>query len=200
MRIGIFGNAVNGLTLTNVEATANGDEVLEDGVQLVNQAGNRERVTGGTFRDNASRSFEMQNNSGSPTITIDGAFFGNTNFPTAGGTAPSPSNSTANGSVLLATNGTNSASITSTTRNSTFDKVYSIAFFVDMAGNTSQNVTFGQAGPGQHHHHGQPGRHHGRHQQRWPHRLGRRQHAQQRRDADGHVLVARTSTSGEAAA
>ena len=121
--------------------------VGEDGVQLVNLAGTV-NVTGGTFRDNASRSFEVQNNSGSPTITIDGAFFGNTNFPTAGGTAPSPSNSTAASTVLLATNGTNSASITSTTRNSTFQKVYSIAFHVDMAGNTSQNVTFGQTGQG----------------------------------------------------
>ena len=145
--IGIWGNGVNGLTLTNVEARQNGDQVLEDGVQLVNQAGTV-TVTGGVFKDNAARSFEIQNNSGSPTVTTDGAAFGNTNFPTAGGTAPSPSNATANGAVLFATNGTNSASITSTTRNSTFDKVYSIAFFVDMAGNTSQNVTFGQVGQG----------------------------------------------------
>ena len=144
---GINGVAVNGLTLTNVQVLRNGTMVGEDGVQLVNLTGTV-NVTGGTFRDNASRSFEVQNNSGTPTITIDGAFFGNTNFPTAGGTAPSPGNSTAASTVLLATNGTNSASITSTTRNSTFQNVYSIAFHVDMAGNTSQNVTFGQSGQG----------------------------------------------------
>ena len=145
--VGIWGRNVNGLTMTNVVARENGDEVLEDGVQLVNQLGTV-NVSSGTFKDNASRSFEIQNNSGSPTVTIDGAAFGNTNFPTAVGTPPSPSNSTANGAVLFATNGANSASITSTTRNSTFDRVYSIAFFVDMAGNTSQNVTFGQVGQG----------------------------------------------------
>ena len=144
---GINGVAVNGLTMTNVEALRNGDMVGEDGVQLVNLAGTVS-VTGSTFRDNASRSFEVQNNSGTPSITFNNDVFGNTNFPTAGGTAPSPSNSTANGALLLATNGTNSASITSVTTNSQFQRIYSIAFFVDMAGNTSQNVTFGQIGSG----------------------------------------------------
>ena len=145
--IGIWGYSVNGLTLTNVTAHQNGDEILEDGVQLVNATGNI-TVTGGSFKDNASRSFEIQNNTGTPTVNIDGAAFGNTNFPTAGGTAPSPSNSTAASTVLLATNGTNSASITSTVTDSTFQNVFSIAFHVDMAGNISQNVTFGTMGHG----------------------------------------------------
>ena len=60
---GINGVAVDGLTLTNVDALRNGDMVGEDGVQLVNLTGTV-NVAGGVFRDNASRSFEVQNNSG----------------------------------------------------------------------------------------------------------------------------------------
>ncbi len=146
---GINGVAVNGLTLTNVDAQRNGDLVGEDGVQLVNLSG-IVNVTGGTFKDNASRSFEVQNNTGAPTITMSGDFFGNTNFPTAGGTAPSPSNSTAQSTVLLATNGSSGAFITSDVKNCTFDKVFSIAFHVDMSSGTNQqNVTFGGLAAGQ---------------------------------------------------
>jgi hypothetical protein len=144
---GIWGRDVNGLTLTNVEANENGEEQLEDGVQLVNLSGTV-NVTGGNFKDNASRGFEVQNNSGAATVTFDGTAFGNTNFPNAVAVAPSPGSATATGAVLLATNGGNSASITSTTRNASFDRVFGVAFFVDMAGNTSQNVTFGQTGQG----------------------------------------------------
>jgi len=145
---GINGVAVNGLTLTNVESLRNGNETFEDGVQLVNLTGTV-NVTGGIYRDNAQRSFEVQNNSGTPTITLDGAFFGNTNFPTAGGTAPSPSNSTAGSTILIATNGSSGAAITSVVKSCTISKVFSIGAHFDMAsGTNSQNVTFGQTGLG----------------------------------------------------
>jgi hypothetical protein len=144
---GIWGRDVNGLTLNDVDGSQNGDELLEDGVQLVNLSGTV-NVSGGIFFDNAARAFEVQNNSGTASITFDGSAFGNNNFPNAVAVAPSPSNATAAGAVLLATNGTNSASITSITRNSLFDRVFGVAFLVDMTGNTSQDVTFGEAGQG----------------------------------------------------
>ena len=142
---GIFGNNVSGLTLTNVQATSNGDEVLEDGVQLVNQVGTV-TVTGGIYRDNASRSFEIQNNSGAAaTLNISGATFGNTTSPTG---ATTPSTATASDTILVATNGTNSASLTTIITGSTFANIFGRAFNSNTEGNTSQNVTFGQAGAG----------------------------------------------------
>jgi hypothetical protein len=142
--IGIFGNNVTGLTLTSVEAQQNGDELLEDGVQLVNQHGTV-TVTGGTFRDNASRSFEIQNNSGTPTLNITGGTFGNTNNPTG---ATTPSTATAGDTILLATNGTNSASIMSVIKGATFSNIFGRALNSNTEGNTSQNVSFGQSGAG----------------------------------------------------
>jgi uncharacterized repeat protein (TIGR01451 family) len=142
--IGIWGNNVNGLTLTNVEAQQSGDEILEDGVQLVNQAGTV-TVTGGIFKDNASRSFEIQNNSGTPTLNITGGTFGNTNNPTG---ATTPSTATAGDTILLATNGASSASITSVIKGATFSKIFGRALNVNTEGNTSQNVSFGQTGAG----------------------------------------------------
>jgi VCBS repeat-containing protein len=141
---GIWGNDVTGLTLINVDARQNGDEVGEDGVQLVNQKGTV-TVTGGTFKDNASRSFEIQNNSGTPTVTITSAAFGNTLNPTA---VTTPSTATAADTILLATNGTNSASITSVIKGSTFNNIFGRALNANTEGSTSQNITFGQSGAG----------------------------------------------------
>jgi VCBS repeat-containing protein len=141
---GIWGNDVTGLTLTNVEARQNGDEFGEDGVQLVNQKG-VVTVTGGTFKDNATRSFEIQNNSGSPTVNITGAAFGNTVNPTSGST---PSTATAGDTILLATNGTNGITITSVIKGSSFNNIFGRALNANTEGNTSQNVTFGQSGAG----------------------------------------------------
>jgi large repetitive protein len=143
--IGILGHAVNGLTLTNVEAQQNGDEVFEDGVQLVNQIGTV-TVTGGTFKDNAARSFEVQNNTGSPTVNISGATMGNTNNPLNSGTTPTTA--TAADTLLLATNGSNGITMTSVITGSTFSKIYGRAINVNTEGNTNQNVTFGQTGAG----------------------------------------------------
>src|SRR6266498_1875352 len=77
---GIWGNDVTDLTLTNVTARGNGDEILEDGVQLVNAKGTL-TITGGTFKDNAANQFEVQNASGSLAVNVDGATFSNTAFP-----------------------------------------------------------------------------------------------------------------------
>ena len=88
---GISGYQVSNLTLTGVTVERNGNEVGEDGVQLVNSTGTVTVNGTSTFRDNASNQFEAQNGSGTASFAITGAFFGLTNFPTSGAAeAPSP--------------------------------------------------------------------------------------------------------------
>jgi CSLREA domain-containing protein len=152
-QVGINGNAVNGLTLTDVTASLNGDAINEDGVQLVNSTGTI-TVTRGIFKDNAANAFRMQNGTGTPTLNITGnntatgGFFGNTNYPQAGGSAPSPNNTTANSGIFLATANTNSAKITAVIKGVTIDRVYSHGLHADSAGNGTLDLTFGQAGAG----------------------------------------------------
>ena len=152
-QVGINGNAVNGLTLTDVTASLNGDAINEDGVQLVNSTGTI-TVTRGVFKDNAANAFRMQNGTGTPTLNITGnntatgGFFGNTNYPQASGSAPSPNNTTANSGIFLATANTNSAKITAVIKGVTIDRVYSHGLHADSAGNGTMDLTFGQAGAG----------------------------------------------------
>ena len=88
---GLNGYQIGGLTLNAVSVERNGNEVGEDGVQLVNSTGTVTVSGASTFRDNASNQFEAQNGSGMATFAISGAFFGLTNFPTTGAAeAPSP--------------------------------------------------------------------------------------------------------------
>jgi len=138
-QIGINGNNVNGLTMTSVSVLRNGDEVFEDGVQFVNLSGTL-TVTNGTYRDNASNQFEVQNGSGSLTVNVNGATFSNTTFPTG---ATTPSNTTANSGLFLATH--NAATMSPTITNSTVDRIYAQGIRLDMAGTSSMIANIGPA-------------------------------------------------------
>ena len=66
------------LTLSGVSVERNGNEVGEDGVQLVNSGGTVTVNGANTFRDNASNQFEAQNGSGTATFNISGSFVAET--------------------------------------------------------------------------------------------------------------------------
>ena len=141
---GIAGIAVNGLTLTDVNVERNGNEVGEDGVQLVNSSGTVTSSGANFFRDNASNQFEAQNGSGSVIFTITGGFFGLTNFPTTGAAeAPSPGSSTANSGLLISASGT--ASMTPTVTGATFDENYANGYLSDTAGSATMTIIVGTA-------------------------------------------------------
>jgi VCBS repeat-containing protein len=131
---GIAGIGVNGLTMSDMVVTGNGDMVGEDGVQLVNSSGIIAATTGtNIFRDNAANQFEAQNGSGSVTLNFTGAFFGLTNFPTTGAAeAPSPGSSTANSGLLVGASG--SATMTANVNNSTFEENYANGYLGDTTG------------------------------------------------------------------
>ena len=101
-----------------------------------------------TFRDNASNQFEAQNDTGTSTFTIAGAFFGLTNFPTdrrrARRRVPGPA--TANSGLLIAGSGT--ASMTVNVTGSTFDENYANGYLSDTAGSATMNITLGTSGSG----------------------------------------------------
>ncbi|MEA2568906.1 MAG: hypothetical protein QOI24_907, partial [Acidobacteriota bacterium] len=141
-QIGIDVNGGTNLTLTNVTATGNGNEVEEDGVQIVNLLGTL-AISGGTYKDNAANEFEVQNGvAGTLTITADSATFSNTAYPTG---VTTPSNTTANGGLFLATHGASGSIINPTVTNCIFDRIYTQAFRADMAGNTGMTILFGPA-------------------------------------------------------
>ena len=144
---GINGYQVGSLTLNGVSVERNGNEVGEDGVQLVNSSGTVTVSGTSTFRDNASNQFEAQNGSGMATFNISGAFFGLTNFPTTGAAeAPSPGSGTANSGLLISASGT--ANMTATVTGSTFDENYANGYLSDTAGSATMNITLGTAGSG----------------------------------------------------
>ena len=141
---GLNGYQIGGLTLNAVSVERNGNEVGEDGVQLVNSSGTVTVSGASTFRDNASNQFEAQNGSGTATFTISGAFFGLTNFPTTGAAeAPSPGSGTANSGLLISGSGT--ANMTATVTGSTFDENYANGYLSDTAGSATMNITLGTA-------------------------------------------------------
>ena len=144
---GLNGYQIGGLTLNAVSVERNGNEVGEDGVQLVNSTGTVTVSGASTFRDNASNQLEAQNGSGTATFAISGAFFGLTNFPTTGAAeAPSPGSGTANSGLLISGSGT--ANMTATVTGSTFDENYANGYLSDTAGSATMNITLGTAGSG----------------------------------------------------
>ncbi len=138
-QIGIDVNGGSNLTLTNVTSTNNGDEVGEDGVQVVNLGGTL-TVSGGLYKDNAANQFEVQNGSGALTVNVDGATFSNTTFPV---TASTPSNTTSNSGLFLATHST--ATMSPTITNCTVDRIYAQGIRLDMAGSSSMTANIGPA-------------------------------------------------------
>lgn len=141
---GLNGYQVGTLTLTGVSVERNGDEVGEDGVQLVNSGGTVTVNGVSVFRDNASNQFEAQNGTGTATFNVSGAFFGLTNFPTSGAAeAPSPGSGTANSGLLISASGT--ANMTTNVTGSTFDENYANGYLSDTAGTATMNITLGTA-------------------------------------------------------
>ena len=131
---GINGYQVGSLTLTSVSVERNGNEVGEDGVQLVNsdrhRDGQRREHLPGQRRRISSK---PRTAPARPPSTISGAFFGLTNFPTTGAAeAPSPGAGTANSGLLISASGT--ANMTATVTGSTFDENYANGYLSDTAG------------------------------------------------------------------
>jgi VCBS repeat-containing protein len=125
-QIGINGNNVSNLTMTNVEVANAGNEVLEHGVQFVNLSGTA-TVTGSNFHNNFSRQFTVQNSTGSLSIAISGSNFSSIVTPT--------------GSQGALISGHGTATITSTVTGSTFHDNFSAGYFSDISVGASMNVS-----------------------------------------------------------
>ena len=136
-QIGIDVNGGSNLTLTNVTSTGNGNEVGEDGVQIVNSTGTL-TVSGGLYRDNAANQFEVQNGSGALTVNVASATFSNTAFPTG---VTTPANTTSNSGLFLATH--NTATMSPTITSCTVDRIYAQGIRLDMAGTSSMVANIG---------------------------------------------------------
>jgi len=147
-QIGIDGQNVSNLTLNNVTVQHNGNDVNEDGVQMANLTGTLSITGTSVFVDNAANQFQIVNDNGTLNANVTGATFRLTNFAlTAGGTAPSPGSSTANGGLQMIGRGT--AIMNPTVTGSTFQRLFSFALSQDYgAGSTGGTVKFGQPGAG----------------------------------------------------
>ena len=87
-QMGINGRNVTDLILTNVEVDNNGNEALEDGIQIHNLLTTAQRTWSGlNLYDNTGRQLEIQNSSGTNNLVINSSsFIGETNaalFPSA---------------------------------------------------------------------------------------------------------------------
>jgi hypothetical protein len=132
-QIGINGNDVTGLTMTDVTVANVGDENLEDGVQFVNLRG-AVSVQNSSFTGNYHRQFEVQNNSGAAlTATMDNNTFDRGTYV-----------STAAQGVLIAAFNTNT--ITATITNSTFRRNFGSGLFAQAANNSNFTLNLGSAG------------------------------------------------------
>lgn len=139
-QIGIDVKGGSDLTLTNMTVTGNGNETMEDGVQITDLTGTL-TVAGGLFKDNAANQFEVQNGVAGPLAVIVGtSTFSNTTFPTG---ATTPANTTANSGLFLATH--NSAVMNPTITNNTVDRIYAQGIRLDMAGASSMTANIGPA-------------------------------------------------------
>jgi hypothetical protein len=137
---GIWGWDVTTMGLTNCTLNSNGDAVSEDGVQIANLHGTN-NFTNCAMQNNAKGAIEVQDNAaGATTVNITGGSYGNTTSP---GAATTPSTSTAGDVLLLATNGTNSASLSSVITSATFSNIFGRALNANTEGNTSATIIFG---------------------------------------------------------
>ena len=139
-QIGIDVKGGSDLTLTNMTVTGNGNETMEDGVQITDLTGTL-TVAGGLFKDNAANQFEVQNGVAGPLSVIVGtSTFSNTAFPTG---ATTPANTTANSGLFLATH--SSAVMNPTITNCIVDRIYAQGIRLDMAGSSSMTANIGPA-------------------------------------------------------
>ena len=130
-QMGINGNDVNGLTMTNVTVQNAGDENLEDGVQFVNLRGTV-AVTNSSFTGNYHRQFEVQNPGAASalTMTISGSTFDRGTYV-----------STAAQGVLIAGNG--SSVMSTTIDGSTFRRNFGTALTAQGIGNAQMTFNIG---------------------------------------------------------
>lgn len=105
-QMGLNGNAVNGLTITNSNINSNGNESFESGIILQNASGTIS-ISGTSVRDNRARELQIGNGSGSMTLNLTNSQFGHTNAGTG-------TNESQQG-VLLQLFGTSNTTINATT-------------------------------------------------------------------------------------
>jgi VCBS repeat-containing protein len=125
-QIGINGNSVSNLTMSNVTVTGAGNETFEHGVQFVNLSGTGS-ITNSTFSNNFYRQFTAQNSSGTLTLSVTGSTFSSTGAATG-----------AQG-VLISGHGT--ANITTNVQSSIFTNNFGAGYFSDGADSAVLNVT-----------------------------------------------------------
>ncbi|OLE55249.1 MAG: hypothetical protein AUG51_03995 [Acidobacteria bacterium 13_1_20CM_3_53_8] len=127
---GINGNAVSTLTMTNVAVTGAGNEVFENGVTMVNLTGTC-TVTNSNFTNSFSRQWEIQNYSGSMTMTVSGGSFS--------ASAPNISTTAYGLHVSAQSTASNTVSVTG----AMFANSFSSGFRADVANSASMNATIG---------------------------------------------------------
>ncbi|MDC8011166.1 tandem-95 repeat protein [Tahibacter soli] len=134
-QMGINGNDVNNLTMDDVTVQNVGDEVLEDGVQLVNLRGTA-NITNSSFTGNFHRQFEVQNRNAATalTLTVNNVTFDRNTYV-----------STSGQNVLIAGHGT-SQPMTTTITNSIFRRSFGSAITAQGVDNAAMTFNIGTAG------------------------------------------------------
>ncbi|HSX59021.1 MAG TPA: Ig-like domain-containing protein, partial [Tahibacter sp.] len=134
-QMGINGNDVNGLTMDDVTVQNAGDEVFEDGVQLVNLRGTAS-VTNSSFTGNFHRQFEVQNRNAATALalTVNNVTFDRGTYI-----------STSGQNVLVAGHGT-SQPMTTTITNSIFRRSFGSAITAQGVDNAAMTFNIGSAG------------------------------------------------------
>jgi hypothetical protein len=132
VQIGLNGKGVSNLVLTNCSVQNAGNEVLEDGVQLVNLSGTCS-VTNSTFTGNFHRQFEVQNSAGNLNLTMSGCTFDHLSYVSTGG----------QGMLLV---GHTSATIVASIKSSLFKNNFGTAFTGQVINNGNVNITLGSNG------------------------------------------------------
>lgn len=129
-QIGINGNSVTNLAMSSVTVQNAGNEVSEDGVQLVNLLGTCS-VAGSTFISNFHRQLEVQNASGTLTsLAITGSTFDRGSYV-----------STSAQGILIAGHGT--AAMTASVKGSTLQRNFGSGFFGQSIDTANLSLTVG---------------------------------------------------------
>lgn len=131
-QIGINGTNLTNLTMTNTSVQNVGDEVLEDGVQLVNLTGTC-TISGGNFSNNFHRQLEIQNSSGTLTsLAITNSTFDRGTYV-----------STAAQGILIAGRLTSSMNVS--VKGATFARNFGSAYFGQSIDTANVTLTVGDA-------------------------------------------------------
>ncbi|AXY73505.1 hypothetical protein D3H65_05725 [Paraflavitalea soli] len=131
-QMGLNGKGVSNLVLTNCSVQNTGDEVLEDGVQLVNLSGTC-TVTNSSFTGNFHRQFEVQNSTGNLNLSMTGCTFDHLSYVSTGG----------QGMLLV---GHTSAVIVASIKSSLFKNNFGTAFTGQVINNGNVTITLGSNG------------------------------------------------------